>query len=672
MPGQMSREERGHSRAVAGATLLGLLVVVAYLPALSAGYVWDDDALLTANKNVQSLEGLVETWKNPRANNDFYPLTHTSFWVEYHLWGYAPLGYHLDNILLHAANAVLVWLILKRLSVPGAWVAAAIFALHPVQVESVAWVAERKSVLGGLFCLLAVLLFVRVTLTGDDLSVRRRRLLYGLSLACFALALLARPVMMAAAAVLPLVVWYKRGRLARGDVFRIAWYWVLAAAMAPVTIWVQYAHVKASGQAFDFSMPERVLIAGRALWFYLDKLVWPPPLIFCYDKWAIDAGAWWQWLYPAGAAAALAGLVLLRKRIGLGPLIGAGAFIIMLSPALGFFNVYWHQYYFVADHMQYLACIGLIAVATATAVRLRARIRPALWFAAVIVLGALGVQTWQQCSHYKDAETLWTDTIDKNPGSWMALNNRGNIYSHREDWERAIHDYDEAVRFNPDSANAYNNRGLTLASMGDLDAAIRDFDQVIRIEPENPRNYVTRGAVYASKGEFDRAIQDYDAAIGLKSDYADAYTNRGLAYAKKKEFDRAIRDYDEAVRINPDYATAYSNRGQAYSNKGDHARAIQDYDQALRLDPHQAETYLYRGNAFTLSSDYDRAIQDYSQAIQVRPNYADAFGNRARVYFVKREYDRALADLKKYLDLGGTPDPEFIQALETATRQNEP
>ena len=358
------------------AAALVILVVVSYLPALNCGYVWDDDLLLTVNPNVRTLEGLGRTWADPRANTDYYPLAHTSFWVEYHLWRLAPLGYHLDNILLHAANAVLVWLILRRLAIPGAWAAAAIFALHPVQVEAVAWISERKSVLGGLFCLLSVWLFVRVALAGEDLSTRRRRLLYGLSLACFALALLARPVVMAAAAVLPLLVWYARGRLARREVFLVAWYWVLAAIVAPVTIWVQYTHVGASGESFNYSALERVLIAGQALWFYLGKLVWPYPLIFCYDKWPIDAGAGWQYLYPAGVAAALAALVLLRRRIGLGPLVGALVFAIMLSPALGFFNVYWHRFYFVADHMQYLACVGLIVPAVAGAAAAAARLGP--------------------------------------------------------------------------------------------------------------------------------------------------------------------------------------------------------------------------------------------------------------------------------------------------------
>ncbi len=603
----MRERHPGRGRTAAGTVILVALVLAAYIPALSAGYVWDDDALLTANPNVRSLEGLGRTWADPHANHDYYPLTHTTFWIEYHLWGLAPLGYHLDNILLHAANAVLVWLILRRLAVPGAWAAAAIFAVHPVQVEAVAWVSERKSVLGGLFCLLSVWLFVRVVLAGEDLSTRRRRLLYGLSLACFALALLARPVVMAAAAVLPLLVWYVRGRLARREVFLVAWYWVLAAAMVPVTIWVQYTLVGAAGEPFNYSALERVLIAGRVLWFYLGKLVFPYPLIFCYDKWPIDAGAWWQYLYPGGVVAALAVLVVLRRRLGVGPLVGALVFAIMLSPALGFVNVYWHRFYFVADHMQYLACVGLIvpavAGAAAAARRLGPGARPASYAVAAVLVGLLGALTWQQCGIYQDAETVWNDTLSKNPDSWMALNNRGCVYSNKKDYDRAIRDFDQVIHLKPDYAEAYNNRGIA----------------------------------YCGKGQYDVAIKDYDKAIELKSDYAEAYNNRGNAHNSKGWYDAAIQDLDKAIELKPDYANAYYNRG----------------------------------NSLLCKDQYEAAIRDYDKTLSLKSDYANAYNNRAAAHYQMKDYDKAWADVKMCRKLGGTPNPIFIEDLTRASGRSE-
>ena len=331
----------------------------------------------------------------------------------------------------------------------------------------------------------------------------------------------------------------------------VAWYWVLAAAMAPVTIWVQYTHVGASGESFNYSALERVLIAGHALWFYLGKLVWPYPLVFCYDKWPIDAGAGWQYLYPAGVAAALAALVLLRRRIGLGPLVGALVFAIMLSPALGFFNVYWHRYYFVADHMQYLACVGLIVLAVAGADAAAARLgpwaRPVSWAAAAVLCGLLGALTWQQCGIYKDEETVWNDTLSKNPDSWLALINRGNAYFSKEDYDRAI----------------------------------RDFGQVIHLKPEYAEAYNSRGNAFNNKGQYDAAIKDLDKALELKSDYAEAYNNRGIALSSKGQYDAAIKDFDKALELKSDDAAAYNNRGSALSVKGQYDAAIKDFDKAL-------------------------------------------------------------------------------------------
>jgi protein O-mannosyl-transferase len=672
MIGSHAERPDKHRRTGAGAIFLFAIVVLAYLPALSAGYVWDDDALLTANRNVQSLKGVVQTWTNPRANPDYYPLTHTSFALEYQFWKLAPLGYHLDNILLHAANAILVWFILRRLAVPGAWVAAAIFALHPVQVEAVAWVSERKSVLGGFFCLLAMLLFLRVTLAGEDLSTRRRRLLYGLSLACFALALLARPVVMAAAAVLLLLVWWKKGRLARGDVFRIAWYWALAAVVAPVTVWVQYNHVGASGETFSFTALERVLIAGRTLWFYASKLAWPHPLIFCYDKWAIDTGAWWQWLFPAGAAAAMAALVLLRKRICLGPLVGVGVFVVMLSPALGFLNVYWHRYYFVADHMQYLACVGLIALAVSGAARLRARIRPTPWFAAAVALGVLGWLTWQQCGIYKDEETIWKATLRENPESAMAYNNLGNLRTEQGQLAEASDLYRKALRFRPDFSEPHHNLGLLHDKKGEYDQGLLEFGQALQLKGRNAESLVGRGNIYVHMGDDERAIRDFDAAVALAPYFVDAYICRGIAFARQKRYDRAVSDYGEAIRLAPDSVKAYVNRGNAYGDVGEQSRAVQDYDEAILLNPDCAEAYMNRGLVRSLQRKYDLALLDLDRAIQIKPDYAEAYNNRGLAYSNKGECDRAILDFDRAIALKPDDVPAYNNRGLAYEQKGEP
>ncbi len=491
--------------------------------------------------------------------------------------------------------------------------------------------------------------------------------------------------------------------------FLVAWYWVLAAAMVPVTIWVQYTLVGAAGEPFNYSALERVLIAGRVLWFYLGKLVFPYPLIFCYDKWPIDAGAWWQYLYPGGVVAALAVLVVLRRRLGVGPLVGALVFAIMLSPALGFVNVYWHRFYFVADHMQYLACVGLIvpavAGAAAAARRLGPGARPASYAVAAVLVGLLGVLTWQQCGIYQDAETVWNDTLSKNPDSWMALNNRGCVYSNKKDYDRAIRDFDQVIHLKPDYAEAYYNRGIAYGGKGQYDVAIRDYDKAIELKPDYAVAYNNRGIAYGGKGQYEAAIKDFDKAIDLKPDYAEAYNNRGNFLDGTGQYEAAIKDYDKAIGLKPDYAEAYNNRGNVLDSKGQYEAAIKDYDKAIGLKPDYAEAYNNRGIAYGGTGQYEAAIKDYDKAIDLKPDYAvannnrgiahygeglydvaiedfdkalelkpdfaEAYYNRAVAHCQMKTYDKAWADVKMCRRLGRPPNPEFIEYLTSVSGRSE-
>jgi protein O-mannosyl-transferase len=706
---------RRRARTVGAAAALVVLIVISYLPALNGGYVWDDDRLLTANPNMQSFEGLVRTWTDPQSNNDFYPLSHSSFWLEYRLWGLEPFGYHLNNVLLHAVNAILVWRILRRLAVPGAWVAAAVFALHPVQVESVAWVSERKSVLGGLMCLAAVWLFVRAYLVGDDLPPRRRRWLYVLSLACYGLALLARPVTMAAAGVLPLLVWWKRGRLTRWDAARVAGYLALAAPMAALTIWLQYHHVGATGEGFDYSPPERVLIAGRVLVFYVGKLFWPVDLTFSYDKWPIDVAVWWQWLFPAAAAAGLAGLALLRRRVGRGPLAAALVFVVMLSPALGFINVYWHQYYFVADHMQYLACLGVIGMAVAGAAALFGRLGmrdrsaesvagrvpraacppvsseqltgrqaargtrvgtgsggPSLYavIVAAAVLVVLGGLTWQQCGIYKDAETIWLDTLRKNPQSWMARNNLGVYYNRQGLHDKAAEEFREALRLKPDHAgalnnlgsvlahegrheeaialyrrsislktdhtSAYSNLGVSLVALGRTEEAVSAFREALRVNPGDPGVHYNLGRELAMLGQPDKAAAEYEVALRLRPDYAEALNNLGGLVAAQGRTQEAVDYFRRALAINPDMAEARDNlnRVLALLAKGDPAAAP---------PTSAAENCFSQGVALAAKGQWEEAIGQYREALRLKPDFAEVRNNLG-LALMKRGQPQEAAD----------------------------
>ena len=299
--------------------LLVLMTVVAYLPAFQAGFIWDDDQHVTENLTLRTFSGLGQIWGQTSATPQYYPLVHTSFWLEYHLWELNPMGYHVDNVLLHALAAVLLWRALVRLRAPGAWLAAGIFALHPVTVESVAWVTERKNVLSAVFYFAAALAWWR----WDDPSAAGGRVpgggtrptgWYIIAFALFVAALLSKTVTCSLPAALLLVIWWKRGRLTAGDVLPLLPFFGVGAGLGLLTSWLERTHVGAAGPEWAFSFFDRCLIAGRALWFYAGELCWPVNLMFSYPRWEINAGVWWQWLYPAAALAVVAGLWGRRRR----------------------------------------------------------------------------------------------------------------------------------------------------------------------------------------------------------------------------------------------------------------------------------------------------------------------------------------------------------------------
>ncbi|HEX4342912.1 MAG TPA: O-GlcNAc transferase, partial [Verrucomicrobiae bacterium] len=328
--------------------LLVVATFIAYQPMWHAGFIWDDDAYVTNNQTLHDLNGLKQIWLEPKATPQYYPLVYTTFWLEYHTWKLNPLGYHVVNVLLHALGSLLLWRVLKRLALPGAWLAAAIFALHPVNVESVAWVTERKNVLSAVLFFAAALAYLRF----DGLAESKKRLWtwWCAALLLFIGALLSKTVACSLPAALLLVCWWKKGRVTMADVLPLIPFFIMGLGLGLHTAWLEKHHVGASGAEWSLSFIERCLIAGRALWFYAGKLVWPSQLTFIYPRWQIGTGVWWQWLFPLAVLAVVVTLWRARKRLGRGPLVAVLFFAGTLLPALGFFDLYPMRYSFVADH----------------------------------------------------------------------------------------------------------------------------------------------------------------------------------------------------------------------------------------------------------------------------------------------------------------------------------
>jgi protein O-mannosyl-transferase len=564
--------------AIPGALII-LAVVLAYLPALQCGFIWDDNDYVTGNTTLHSLKGLQRIWFELGAVPQYYPLVHTTFWLEYHLWGLNPFGYHLVNVLLHASAAVLLGLCCLRLQIPGAWLAAVIFALHPVGVESVVWITERKNVLSAVFYLAAALTYLRFAIPeATVITGRRYWWFYGAALVLYTAALLSKTVTCSLPAALLLVCWWKKGRLGRGDVLPLLPFFAIGMAGGLLTAWMEKHHVGAQGAEWSLTFADRGLIAGRALWFYAGKLAWPANLTFIYPRWRIDTDIWWQWLFPGLAVCTLAGLWLMRQHIGKGPLVAVMFFVGTLGPALGFINVFPMRYSFVADHFQYLAAAGLIALG-ATGLNRLPRVMPAL------VTAMLGLLTWRQAGAYRNLETLWRDTLAKNPDCWMAYNNLGDCLYNQGHIGEATEHYRQAVQLNPNYYEALNNLGTVLAAQDQLAAAIEHYHQAIRIHPNVPQAWGNLGAAFATHGRFEEAIQYFQQSIQLDPNSCKTLYNLGLALAAKGRFAEAAERFQQAARIDPTRAETFLNLGIALAQSGRVTDAAAQYREALKLDP---------------------------------------------------------------------------------------
>ena len=585
------------------AGLIFLATMIVYIPAMRGGYIWDDDHYITENTTLRTSDGLRRIWLEPRALPQYYPLVHTTFWLEYHLWHVHPLGYHLVNVLLHALNAILLLLLLSHLRVPGAWLAALLFALHPVQVESVAWITERKNVLSAFFYLASFLAYLRyydLNVDSDQTSPGIHPAtskvkdnfwpFYPLSFFLFLCALLSKTVTCSLPAAILLVLWWKRDRICWRELPPLIPYFVVGAFLGLTTVWLERHHVGAQGAEWALSFVDRVLVAGRALWFYAGKLVWPHKLTFIYPRWQVDATVWWQYLFPLAAIAVISALWLLRQRIGKGPLVAVLFFAGTLFPALGFFDIYPMRYSFVADHFQYLASMGLIALGAATVSILLTGLGPwqkksglALCLTVVLIFAT---QVWQQGTIYTDAETLYQDTITKNPNSWMAHNNLGLILKAQGRHHEAIAHFSRALQIRPNDAEVHNNLGNVLALKGETEKAIANFIKALELEPNLPGAHNNLGNVLEHQGKINEALYHYSKALQLNPTFADAYFNLGNLQARQGKSEEAIVNFTLALQLKPKFAEAHNSFGVVLARQGKLKEAIDHFREAIDINPH--------------------------------------------------------------------------------------
>jgi tetratricopeptide (TPR) repeat protein len=540
------------------AVVLVIITILAYLPAIQCGFIWDDDAYVTQNTLLTAPDGLWRIWFSTKQPSQYFPLVFTTFRLEYSIWGLNPRGYHITNILLHAANAILLWLLLRRLSIPGAWLASAIFALHPVQVESVAWITERKNVLMMLFFLLSLLKWVQFI---EESEKRRALRFYVLSLLFYALSLLSKTTACTMPAALILILWMKHIPLKIKQLLQVAPYFLLGLAMGILTIWWEQIHQSTARLPLGLTPVDRLLLASRALWFYISKLILPLQLCFSYPQWKIDANDPLQYVWLFGCLIIAWSIWQWRNQLGRKAVAAVIFFPVMLFPMLGFFSLYTFQYTYVADHYQYVACIGLIALVVGAGCRWAHQFgktaKSVATIAAACILLVLGTLTWQKTHIYKNLETLWRDTLDKNPNSFLASNNLGLLLQNKGNFYEAETLYRHTIRINPAYSLAYYNLGNLLQQQGKLNEAISNYRQALELRMPNPFDvHLNLATALAQNKDYEQAVTHLNAALRRKPDSPQVYYNWGIILQKQGKLDEAIEKWKKALELNPNLTPA--------------------------------------------------------------------------------------------------------------------
>ncbi len=657
------------------ALFLIAFVFIAYARVFNAGFIWDDESHLTRNPCIVGPLGLKEIWTSARAV--YYPLVLTTFWTLHKFAGLSPWPYHLLNVLLHAGSAVLLWRVLRQLNVRGAWLGAALWALHPVMVQSVAWVTELKNTQSGFFYLLSIFCFLKWDKetadyadgseqnSPDELTKSPFRrfagspiLWFGLSLLFFVLATLSKPSVVMLPVVLFLCIWWRTGRTHRHDVLALAPFVLISALASVWTIFEQKFHAGATGTEWAQTWPDRLSIAGRALWFYLAKLIWPHPLIFIYPRWEIDSSQATAYLPLLAALGGLLALWLNRAKWSRAVFFAATYYVVSLFPVLGFFSVYFFRYSFVSDHFQYLASMGPLALAAAGIVTGCSRLAASRGLSALpsasghlppqgsgvtgsavittplvgtsaAVLVLLAILTWGQTAVYHNLVALYTATLTQNPGCWMAHYNFGIALNEHGDIDGAITHYRQALDLRPSYGEAHYNLGRLLVQKGQVDEAVTHYEKALEINPADAEAHNNLGAALFASGRVAEAIAHYRKALAIRRDYADASCNLASALLSNGDLDGAIAYYSDCLAVSPNQVEAQYNLATVLLRTGRTDDAMAHYQKVLELSPDNADARANLGSVFLAKGRVRDAVAQYRDVLRIAPDNMTAQSNLA-------------------------------------------
>jgi len=604
---------------------LVLVTALAYLPASRGQFLWDDPIYVADNPMLRSASGLWDIWTRPARNTQYYPLTFTSFWLEYQIWADNPRGYHLTNIALHAGNALLVWRLMAGLNVPGAPVVAALFALHPVHAESVAWISQRKNLLSGVFSLFAVLIWLRFAETG-------RRSRYAGATLLYSAAMLSKTTTALLPVIFAVLAWWKAPSNRRRRALAALPLLAVGGGLGLVTVWREHLYSNIPATIGILSPTARLLIAGRAFWFYVVKLAWPFNLMTVYPRWPTGSATALQYLYPIAALATLAGAAAAARYRPRGAaqawFVALLAYLSLLAPTLGFIDFDYMRFSYVADHFAYLPSIPLLALAVAGLTRLARRLWPKRRLASVATLAVatcLFGATRERAEVYKDSETLWRDNLAKNADAWVAHYNLGTIlYRQGRSLEEATRHFAATVRLRPTHAKAYSNWAAVLELQGKIEEARRRLEQAVRLAPRQAIFQGDLGSILLKEGKLSQAREHLKAALRLDPGFAPAHSDLGIALYRQGRFKEAVSHLRAAVRLDPSRPSAYNNLAAALAREGLLAEAIDSVRTGLRLAPGNAQAHFNLALFLIKAGRTDDAQRQLAIAVRLAPRFAEA------------------------------------------------
>jgi protein O-mannosyl-transferase len=536
--------------------LAGLCI---YSPTYHGDWLWDDDVVLTANPDVLSgtLSGLFKLWVNPDGI-DYFPLSYSLFWLQALVFGPQSIGYHITSILLHISSGLLLWSLLTTLKIPGAWVAALAFTIHPVCVESVAWVAETKNTLSLTLFLASCIFWVK---QDDESPGPKRERIYLLSLAFFLLAMLAKTSVVAMPVLTLLYAWWKRGRVTIQDAVRAAPMFLISLVLGIVTIQYQWGRAIGAQGVPVGGFDSRLAVAGMAILFYLATIVWPVHLLPIYPRWEVDPPKAWQ-LLPLILTGGV-GLWMWKNRHirwVRDAILAFGFFLLMIAPVLGLVDIAYMRITWVADHFLYLPMIGpltlIVAAATTWIEKRDDRERIVFTAMAAGVMLFLAANSFFYAMNWIDEDRLWEHTLASNNDAWQAHNRLGVRKLNQGDLDGAYYHFQSSTRIRPDLGETNNNLGVVLLKMGRIDEALKAYQEAAKNWPQNIGIRYNLANTYLQAGRLNDARTGFEELLEAEPSNPVFLNKLALTLLKLGEKEKAVEEFRKVLEIDPTFKDA--------------------------------------------------------------------------------------------------------------------